>query len=77
MATRPLSKTRTVSRTSPPYGDQWDLSHLFPQREQDVGRALEISDRGFVLEKGSITRAEQASVLLSDAYVREAFLGIQ
>ena len=45
--------------------------------EQDVGRALEIADRGFVLEKGSITRAEQASVLLADPYVREAFLGLQ
>ncbi|MDF3073010.1 MAG: transporter related [Alphaproteobacteria bacterium] len=45
--------------------------------EQDVGRALEIADRGFVLEKGSITRAEQASVLLADPYVREAFLGMQ
>ena len=45
--------------------------------EQDVGRALEISDRGFVLEKGSITRSEKASALLADAYVREAFLGIQ
>jgi branched-chain amino acid transport system ATP-binding protein len=45
--------------------------------EQDVGRALEISDRGFVLEKGVITRAEQASTLLSDPYVREAFLGLQ
>lgn len=45
--------------------------------EQDVGRALEIADRGFVLEKGSITRSEQASVLLDDPYVREAFLGLQ
>ena len=45
--------------------------------EQDVGRALEISDRGFVLEKGSITRAERAAVLLDDPYVREAFLGMQ
>ena len=45
--------------------------------EQDVGRALEISDRGFVPEKGSITRAERAAVLLDDPYVREAFLGMQ
>jgi branched-chain amino acid transport system ATP-binding protein len=45
--------------------------------EQDVGRALEIADRGFVLEKGSITRSEQASMLLADPYVREAFLGLQ
>jgi branched-chain amino acid transport system ATP-binding protein len=44
--------------------------------EQDVGRALEISDRGFVLEKGSITRAAPAAALLQDAYVREAFLGL-
>ncbi len=45
--------------------------------EQDVGRALEIADRGFVLEKGKITRAEQAATLLADPYVREAFLGLQ
>ena len=45
--------------------------------EQDVGRALEISDHGFVLEKGRITRSDKASSLLKDAYVREAFLGLQ
>jgi branched-chain amino acid transport system ATP-binding protein len=45
--------------------------------EQDVGRALEISDRGFVLEKGSITRSDEAAALLNDPYIREAFLGMQ
>ena len=45
--------------------------------EQDVGRALEISDRGFVLEKGSITRSDEAATLLGDPYIREAFLGMQ
>ncbi|HSE59211.1 MAG TPA: M3 family oligoendopeptidase [Nitrospiraceae bacterium] len=40
MATAPVSRTRTTSRTSPPYGDQWNLSDLFPQGEQDVGRSL-------------------------------------
>lgn len=44
--------------------------------EQDVGRALEISDRGFVLEKGRITQSDRASVLLEDPTIREAFLGI-
>jgi oligoendopeptidase F len=29
-----------MSRTPLPYGDQWDLSHLFPQGEQDVDQTL-------------------------------------
>lgn len=44
--------------------------------EQDVGRALEVSDRAFVLEKGSIVRSDSAAVLLHDPSIREAFLGI-
>lgn len=40
MATGPASRTRTMSRTPPSYGDQWTLSDLFPQGEQDVGRSL-------------------------------------
>lgn len=44
--------------------------------EQDVGRALEVSDYAFVIEKGSIVRSDQASALLSDPSIREAFLGI-
>jgi branched-chain amino acid transport system ATP-binding protein len=44
--------------------------------EQDVGRALEVSDVGFVLEKGTITRRDSASTLLEDPQVREAFLGV-
>ena len=44
--------------------------------EQDVGRALEVSDQAFVLEKGSITKSGPASALLNDDFVREAFLGV-
>lgn len=44
--------------------------------EQDVGRALEISDRAFVLEKGAIIREDDPGVLLADPTIREAFLGI-
>lgn len=40
MATAPVSRTGTKSRTSHPYEDQWNLSDLFPQREQDIGRSL-------------------------------------
>ena len=44
--------------------------------EQDVGLSLEISDYGYVLEKGRVTREGVASTLLADPYVREAFLGV-
>ncbi|MCC7348165.1 MAG: ABC transporter ATP-binding protein [Variibacter sp.] len=44
--------------------------------EQDVGRALEVADHAFVLEKGKITRSDRAQALLVDPSVREAFLGI-
>ena len=44
--------------------------------EQDAGRALEVSDHGFVLEKGRITRTDSSRALLNDSSIREAFLGI-
>ncbi len=44
--------------------------------EQDVGRALEVSDCGFVLEKGQITRTDSGQALLNDPSIRESFLGI-
>jgi branched-chain amino acid transport system ATP-binding protein len=44
--------------------------------EQDVGLSLEISDYGYVLEKGRVTRQGESAALLGDPYVREAFLGV-
>jgi branched-chain amino acid transport system ATP-binding protein len=43
--------------------------------EQNAHVALEISDRGYVLETGRVTLADEASVLLRDPHVREAYLG--
>jgi branched-chain amino acid transport system ATP-binding protein len=44
--------------------------------EQNVQHALEISDRGYILENGRITREAPASDLLGDDQVRAAYLGI-
>jgi len=44
--------------------------------EQNVHHALEISDRAYVLEKGRIIREGKGSDLLSDKYVKEAYLGM-
>jgi branched-chain amino acid transport system ATP-binding protein len=43
--------------------------------EQNAHVALEVSDRGYVLETGRVTLADDASVLLRDPHVREAYLG--
>ena len=43
--------------------------------EQNAHVALEISDRGYVLETGRVTLADDASALLRDPHVREAYLG--
>jgi branched-chain amino acid transport system ATP-binding protein len=43
--------------------------------EQNARLALEIADRGYVMESGSITLANQAAQLLEDPKVREAYLG--
>ena len=44
--------------------------------EQDVGRALEVSDTAFLIEKGAIVRSDAAAVMLADPTIREAFLGV-
>ncbi|HEU5423135.1 MAG TPA: ABC transporter ATP-binding protein [Nitrolancea sp.] len=44
--------------------------------EQDVQIALEIADRGYVLETGHITLAGPAAQLLADERVRQAYLGL-
>ena len=43
--------------------------------EQNAGRALEISDRAYVLEVGQITREGPGKDLLDDPEVRRAYLG--
>ena len=43
--------------------------------EQNAAQALEIADRGYVLENGLIVMSDQASTLLDDDRVRHAYLG--
>ena len=43
--------------------------------EQNAKLALEASNRGYVLDGGQITLADQASKLLNDPQVRQAYLG--
>lgn len=44
--------------------------------EQDVGRALEVSDHAVVIEKGQVTLQGESHALLKDPRVKEAFLGL-
>jgi branched-chain amino acid transport system ATP-binding protein len=43
--------------------------------EQNAKLALELSDRGYVMESGSITLTDSASALLENPQVRRAYLG--
>ena len=43
--------------------------------EQNARRALEVSDRGYVMESGAITLADESKNLLADPKVRDAYLG--
>ena len=43
--------------------------------EQNAHVALEISNRGYVLETGRVTLTDEASALLQNPHVREAYLG--
>jgi branched-chain amino acid transport system ATP-binding protein len=43
--------------------------------EQNARLALEVSDRGYVMESGEITLSGQAADLLHDPKVRAAYLG--
>ncbi|MBL0729646.1 ABC transporter ATP-binding protein [Piscinibacter sp. HJYY11] len=43
--------------------------------EQNAGRALEMADRGYVMESGEITLQGSAKTLASDERVRAAYLG--
>ncbi len=44
--------------------------------EQDVRTALEVARRGYVIEAGRVTMSGDASVLLADGRVKEAYLGL-
>lgn len=43
--------------------------------EQNAKLALQISDRGYVMESGKVTMADQADVLLNDPRILSAYLG--
>ncbi|UCM91710.1 ABC transporter ATP-binding protein [Streptomyces marincola] len=43
--------------------------------EQNASQALQLADRGYVLETGEVVMSDEASVLLSDPRVRAAYLG--
>jgi len=45
--------------------------------EQNASAALEISDRGYVIETGCIVLSDKASALLSDPKVKNAYLGFE
>jgi branched-chain amino acid transport system ATP-binding protein len=44
--------------------------------EQDVQQTLEIADRAYVLENGSVTLSGESKRLLADDRIREAYLGL-
>ncbi len=44
--------------------------------EQDVHVALDLADRGYVLESGHVTRSGDARELAADDHIKEAYLGI-
>ena len=43
--------------------------------EQNASRALQMADRGYVMESGEITMSGEAKALLNDPKVRAAYLG--
>jgi branched-chain amino acid transport system ATP-binding protein len=43
--------------------------------EQNAQRALQIADRGYVMDSGEITMTGSGKSLLTDPKVREAYLG--
>ncbi len=43
--------------------------------EQNAAQALEVADRGYVLENGLIVMSDRASALLDDDRIRRAYLG--
>jgi branched-chain amino acid transport system ATP-binding protein len=43
--------------------------------EQNASRALQMADRGYVMESGVVSTSGPAQNLLHDTQVREAYLG--
>ena len=43
--------------------------------EQNASQALQLADRAYVLENGSIVMSDRATALLQDPRVRAAYLG--
>ena len=43
--------------------------------EQNAYQALQIADRGYVLETGKVVLTGPAETLLSDDHIRKAYLG--
>ncbi|WP_049570357.1 ABC transporter ATP-binding protein [Streptomyces sp. SBT349] len=43
--------------------------------EQNASQALQLADRGYVLETGSVVMADEATALLADSRIRAAYLG--
>ena len=44
--------------------------------EQNANQALQIADRGYVIENGQVTLTDDAEKLLSNPDVQKAYLGI-
>ena len=44
--------------------------------EQNANLALQISDRGYVIENGRITLTQEASLLMQNPEVQKAYLGV-
>jgi branched-chain amino acid transport system ATP-binding protein len=44
--------------------------------EQNVGDALSMADRGYVIERGSVVKSGTGQQLLADADVQRAYLGL-
>jgi branched-chain amino acid transport system ATP-binding protein len=44
--------------------------------EQDVMNALELADRGYVVNRGQVSMSGAASALLADPAIREAYMGL-
>ena len=44
--------------------------------EQNVTEALEVADRGYILDHGHIVRGDAAAALLRDRDIQEAYMGL-
>ena len=44
--------------------------------EQNLVKALQIADRGYVMETGKVILADKSEALINNAEVRKAYLGV-